>query len=206
LVWRGSSRRTVAPNAAASGAPQERCPRAIRDEYGEAYSLGFERTTRFLISRGVSRGNAEELSQEAWVRGWEHLHQLRSESAVGNWVNTIALNLFRNEMRRKKVMQPLMEIQSDLKTDIASIDISRILTLCRPGERALLEHQLNGATVNEVAGVAGVSRTAIRIRMLRTRRAVRARLERRAAKLRELQVFALVSENQNVAVSPTGHT
>jgi RNA polymerase sigma factor (sigma-70 family) len=141
------------------------------------------------MSRGVSRGHAEELSQEAWVRGWEHLHQLRGKSAVGNWVNTIALNVFRNELRRERIIQPLMETQSGLRADIAAIDVGRILSLCRPGERALLEHQLNGVTVNEVARIAGVTNTAIRIRLLRARRAVRARLEQRAAKLRESQAL-----------------
>jgi DNA-directed RNA polymerase specialized sigma24 family protein len=108
---------------------------------------------------------------------------------VGNWVNTIALNVFRNELRRERIIQPLMETQSGLRADIAAIDVGRILSLCRPGERALLEHQLNGVTVNEVARIAGVTNTAIRIRLLRARRAVRARLEQRAAKLRESQAL-----------------
>jgi len=191
LAWIGSSRRTVDLGTPASGAPQERRPQSIRDEYGDAYILGSERTTRFLMSRGVSRSRAEELSQEAWVRGWEHLHQRRGESAVGSWVNTIALNLFRNELRRERLTQPLMEVQSGLRANIAAIDVGRILSLCRPGERALLEHQLNGVTVNEVARVAGVTTTAIRIRLLRARRAIRARLEQRAARLRESQALLL---------------
>jgi DNA-directed RNA polymerase specialized sigma24 family protein len=69
--------------------------------------------------------------------------------------------------------------------DIASIDIDRILSHCRPAERVLLEHQLDGTTMDEVARVFGVTRAAIRLRLLRARRAVRARLEERAAKLRE---------------------
>jgi len=133
--------------------------------------------------------HAEELSQAAWARGWEHLHQLRGESAV-NWVNTIALNMFRSELRREKFMQPLMEIQSRIRMDIAAIDVGRVLSLCRPCERTLLEHQLKGSTINEVAQASGVTNTAIRIRLMRTRRAVRARLEQRAARLRELAVSA----------------
>jgi hypothetical protein len=90
------------------------------------------------------------------------------------------LNLFRNQLRRDKSMQPLTEIQSGFRIDIDAIDVGRILSYCRPGERALLEYQLNGVTVNEVARVAGITSTAIRIRLLRARRAVRARLEQRA--------------------------
>jgi RNA polymerase sigma factor (sigma-70 family) len=132
------------------------------------------------MSRGASSSHAEELSQAAWARGWEHLHQFRGTSCVSTWVKTIALNLFRNQLRRDKSMQPLTEIQSGFRIDIDAIDVGRILSYCRPGERALLEYQLNGVTVNEVARVAGITSTAIRIRLLRARRAVRARLEQRA--------------------------
>lgn len=175
----------VAHNAPHRDALRQGCPIGLRDGYGDAYTQGFERTARFLLSRGASPGHAEELAQAAWVRGWECLHQLRENSAVGTWVNAIALNLFRNELRRGKYMQPLMETQSSFRMDIAAIDAVRVLNYCRPGERALLEHQLIGATVEEIAQVTGVTRTAIRIRLLRARRAVRARLEQRATRLRE---------------------
>ena len=189
MVWSELSRPTVALNSPVRDDPQERCPKAIRDEFGDAYLLGLERTIRFLMSRGLTRGLAEELSQEAWVRGWEHLHQLRGHSSLGTWVNTIALNLFRNELRRNRFTQPLMDAKSGPRVDIAAIDVGRILSFCRPGERALLENQLKGMTVDEVARIAGVTSTAIRLRMLRVRRAVRARLEQRAARLRESRVL-----------------
>jgi len=184
--------KTVALNASAGDAFQERCSEAIRDEYGDAYILGLQRTARFLMNRGAPPGHAEELSQAAWVRGWERLHQFRGESAVSAWVNTIALNLFRGELPQVRSTQPLTETQSDFRMDIAAIDASRILSFCRPGDRALLEHQLNGVTVDELARVFGVTSTAIRIRLLRARRAVRVRLEQRAARLRGSRLLALM--------------
>lgn len=181
-----------APSASRSGALHKECATAIREEYGNAYVAGFDRTARFLMSRGVPPAHAEELSQAAWVRGWERLHQLRGESGVSTWVNTIALNLFRNELRRGRSAQPLGKIHSDFRMDMASIDVDRILSYCRPAERVLLEHQLDGTAMDEVARVFGVTRAAIRIRLLRARRAVRARLEQRAAKLRGSAALASV--------------
>jgi len=186
--------------ASRSSALHKECAKAIREEYGNAYIAGFDRTARFLMSRGVPPEHAEELSQAAWVRGWERLHQLRGESGVSTWVNTIALNLFRNELRRERPAQPLVKVQSNFRMDIAAIDVGRILSYCRPGERALLEHQLDGATVNEVARVFGVTNTAIRLRLLRARRAVRARLEQRAAKLRGSSALDPVRANGQLAV------
>lgn len=198
---KGSSASSAgAVNASPSGALHKECAKAIREEYGNAYIAGFDRTARFLMSRGVPPGHAEELSQAAWVRGWERLHQLRGESGVSTWVNTIALNLFRNELRRERSAQSLMKIQSNFRMDMASIDVDRILSYCRPAERVLLEHQLDGATMDEVARVFGVTRTAIRIRLLRARRAVRARLEKRAARLRGSAALASVRANRQLAV------
>ena len=194
----GPSPPTIALSLSARGARQEGCPEAIRDQYGDAYTLGFEQTARFLRSRGVSPSHAEELSQAAGVRGWGCWHQLRRESAVTTWINTIALNLFRNELRRERHMHPLVEIQSGFQVSIAAIDAGRVLSCCSAGERILLEHQLNGLTIAETAQLAGVTRTAIRLRLLRARRAVRARLEQRARRLRESPVRALMRTNRNV--------
>jgi DNA-directed RNA polymerase specialized sigma24 family protein len=60
-----------------------------RDGYGQAYQRGFDRTVGFLVSRGVDRDSANEVAQAVWLRGWERLPQLRNESLVVTWVNTI---------------------------------------------------------------------------------------------------------------------
>jgi DNA-directed RNA polymerase specialized sigma24 family protein len=44
---------------------------------------------------------------------------------------------------------------------------------------------MNGATTEEIARKQGVSETAIRIRLLRARRATRSRLEKRALQLQQ---------------------
>ena len=155
-----------------------------RDGYGLAYQKGFDLTVRFLLSRGAEREGAREISQAAWVRGWERLHQLRDESMVITWVNTIALNAFRRLMRRDPLRQELPEIVSPHGIDTAVIDMKRILTFCRPAERKLFEEQIRGVTTGELARQEGVSETAIRIRLLRARRATRMRLEKRALRLR----------------------
>jgi len=154
-----------------------------RDGYGLAYQKGFDLTIRFLLSRGAQREHAMEIAQGAWVRGWERLHQLRDEATVVTWVNTIALNAYRRVMRREAPAQELPEIVSPHGIDIAAIDINRILNYCRPSERVLFEQQMYGATTEEIARKQGVTETAIRIRLLRARRATRSRLENRAMQL-----------------------
>lgn len=161
-----------------------------RDGYGLAYQRGFDLTVRFLLSRGAEREYAMEVAQGAWVRGWERLHQLRDESMVITWVNTIALNAYRRVMRREAPSQELPEVVSPQGIDFAAIDVHRILNYCRPSERILFEQQMYGATTEEIARKQGVTVTAIRIRLLRARRATRSRLEKRATELKDRHASA----------------
>jgi DNA-directed RNA polymerase specialized sigma24 family protein len=143
--------------------------------FGQAYQAGFERTIRFLISRGAPRDGAQEAAQAAWARGWERLHQLRNDDQLLTWVNTIALNMYRRILQtEERFNQPMPELYSRMRIDMAAIDVARILQFCRPRERQLLELQMQGATTEEIARDNGVTETAIRIRLMRARRAARA--------------------------------
>ena len=150
-----------------------------REAYGNAYQKGFNLTTRFLISRGVPRDLARDVAQAAWVKGWERLAQLRNESMVVTWVNAIALNVHRSVLRSEKGSQSLPEFYSRVELNLAAIDIQKILRFCAPRDRALLELQMQGDTAEEIARKQGVTETAIRIRLLRARRAARSRAERK---------------------------
>jgi len=68
---------------------------AIRRRFRHRLHSAFPFTTKFLQSRGVQTEAAPDLAQAAWVRGWECRRQLRSDSALRTWVNTVAWNLFR---------------------------------------------------------------------------------------------------------------
>ncbi|MES1262382.1 MAG: RNA polymerase sigma factor [Acidobacteriota bacterium] len=153
-----------------------------REAYGSAYQQGFDQTVRFLVSRGIRSDSAREAAQAGWVNGWEQLHQLRNESFLKTWVNTIALNYHRQRLRGDACLCPLFEVSGKPagNTTLAAIDIERILSACSPSDRQLFERWLRGATLSEIADEMGITSTAARIRFLRARRAVRTRLERAA--------------------------
>ena len=73
------------------------------EAYGKAYQHGFDRTIRLLLSRGARSECAREAAQAAWAKGWERIDQLRNESVVTTWVNTIALNCYRRVMRSETI-------------------------------------------------------------------------------------------------------
>ncbi len=166
--------------------------------YGEAYQAGFDRTVRFLLSRGADGDGAVEAAQGAWVRGWERLHQLRDERMLLTWVNTIALNLYRGLLRKERMAVPLRETHSEFEIDLTPIDMQTVLRLCHRRERTLLEMQIQGITVGEIAGQRGVSKTAIRIRLMRARRSARERMEKaRLQRLRRTCPSSLEGVNVN---------
>lgn len=111
----------------------------------------------------------------------ERLSQLRNESMVTTWVNTIAMNVHRTALRSEKPRAALADFHTRAELNLAAIDVARILKFCAPRDRALLELQMQGDTAEEIARKQGVTETAIRIRLLRARRAARSRAEKKTA-------------------------
>lgn len=143
-----------------------------REEFGAAYNRGYNMTVRFLVSRGLQYDSAQETAQAAWAKGWERLSQLRDPSMVLTWMNSIALNLHRSCMRREPFLQTLPELSTPPKVNLAAIDVRRILQTCRVNDRVVLQrHYLEGYKVQEIARAHGWTETAVRIRLLRARRA-----------------------------------
>jgi RNA polymerase sigma factor (sigma-70 family) len=144
-----------------------------QEEYGSAYNKGYHLTVRFLVSRGLSYDSAQETAQAAWVKGWERLGQLRDSSMVLTWMNSIALNIHRSYLRREPFLQALPELPSPPKINLAAIDVRRMLKACKHNDRLVLQrHYLEGYKVQEIARAHGWTETAVRIRLLRARRAV----------------------------------
>jgi DNA-directed RNA polymerase specialized sigma24 family protein len=149
-----------------------------REGYGEAYANGYDRTVRFLCSRAIPGESAREFAQAAWARGWERIGQLRNDSMLLTWVNTIALNYFRASSRRAIACAVTNELPGHDGVSFAAIEVDRILRRCEPRDRDLFEQYLSGATAGEIARARNVSETAVRIRFLRARRAALSHMQR----------------------------
>jgi RNA polymerase sigma-70 factor (ECF subfamily) len=49
--------------------------------------------------------DALDLSQEAWVKGWQRLKQFQGESSFSTWITRIVINLCLDALRRRKRQQ-----------------------------------------------------------------------------------------------------
>ena len=146
-----------------------------REEFGEIYKRGFTTTVRFLMSKGVPYDLAEETAQDAWLRAWERLPQLRQSSMAVAWVNSIARNLHLQHLRGKPVSLELnSHLPAPASIDISAIVVQQALRLCRQSDRILLrQFYIEGVNVGDIARYQGLSHAGVRIRLLRARRSLR---------------------------------
>lgn len=82
----------------------------LREQFQAEYREYWRMTVNLVRKRrlGISSELSEEIAQAAWVEGWIKIEQFRGESALHNWVNTIASNMTAATFRRKnKFTQPL---------------------------------------------------------------------------------------------------
>ncbi len=132
-----------------------------------------------VVERMVGE-EAEDLVQEALLRAYLGLSQLRDPARFGAWLCGIAVNLAKMRLRRRALEARLfVEATSD-----GGFEERELLLLVRdavdvlpPGQRdAVLMHYIDGLSCEEVAVLLGSSPGAIRVRLHRARQRLREQL------------------------------
>jgi RNA polymerase sigma factor (sigma-70 family) len=174
------------------------------EEYFRALGDAFEkirpRVIRFLCSRGATLDEAEEATQEAALRVVEKFAQLRVPTMFTTWTSSIALNIQCVVKRRGKLFVSLSKCRGSKFPDLTGTTIpvdradprdfeqmamarclvERALANVKPAERRLLEmYDIEGHGTVTVGAELGISRTAVRIRVMRARRNAKTQVEKR---------------------------
>ena len=154
----------------------------------------------FLGRMGMGQAQAEDIAQETFLRAWTHLHSFEPERAqFGTWLFTIARNLACNALQYSP---PQREIQDAEIPEQACKQPGPAQTLERAQQHALLQSALrqlpmadrsalalvyvHELALADVARIEGVSLAAIKTRLHRAR-----------AKLRELLPSTFQSETRH---------
>lgn len=148
----------------------------LKHIYAEAYQAGYKKTASYLRALGADPATADEISQAAWVRGWERLSQLRDASSVLQWVNTIARRELATRFRQPRFVdlsELCREPAAAPSLDLLAIDLRCALQKCNSQRRKLLEAFLAGHSNRELAMLTGKSLGAIHARMYRARQELR---------------------------------
>lgn len=145
-----------------------------------------ERLFNFLIQRTRNHAQAEDLSQEAFIRAWRRIHQYNPQWKFTTWLFTIAARLHMNEQslaRNKRVHQDVQNVSltaQDHDPSASASDGEQRHTLWSIAEENLKPDQYlvlwlryaEGMAVKDIAGVLGKTSVTTRVLLFRARNAL----------------------------------
>jgi len=156
-----------------------------RDAFGYLAERHQDAVFRFLAGYVGDHHAAEELAQEALLRGYRWIHQLQYSDGARAWLISIARNLarrwLRRHTRRRTVSLPADLQASEGRSATAErFDaVLRALAGLRAADREVVVlFELDGLSYVEIATITGRSEPALRSRLMRARRRLRAILEK----------------------------
>jgi RNA polymerase sigma-70 factor (ECF subfamily) len=157
----------------------ERSRKGDRKAYGELVRRHSRRV--FAICLGIlgNSHDAEDVAQQALVRGFERLATLEKGSEFAAWVAAIARNLCIDFGRRKRPKEPLEANQPEsAATTEAFPDVHEALKRLPEEYRLpLVLYYFDGQSTQKVAGALNISPAGVLTRLSRARRKLRKILE-----------------------------
>jgi len=157
------------------------------EEFDISYQQRFASTVRYLSFRGLHSDAANEWAQAAWSRAWERRHQLRTDADLPKWVNSIAINMYRNALQSTRNTVQLWDAEirvSEFGFD-KGILANELLNLTAAVDRKLLHQRFYmGHSDAEIARDYGISELAVRLRFYRAKVRLQATLARPPGRLR----------------------
>ena len=112
---------------------------AARDGDAQAYEELVYRHRDKIYARAFSMVRNEEqaldLSQEAWIKAWQRLHQFHGDSSFATWITRITINLSLDFLRKAKRQRA----ESVEALEESSGGVERLLPVINPNPTARLE-------------------------------------------------------------------
>ncbi len=140
-----------------------------------------------LVRRMLSDDEADEVTQDVFVRVWQKLGTFRGESAFGTWLHRLAVNVVlarRAELgtRRKRYYDDdarLELVSANRPAPELSMDFEQALARLPEGARQIFVlHDVEGYRHEEIAGMLGLAAGTSKSQLHRARMALRQHLDR----------------------------
>jgi RNA polymerase sigma-70 factor (ECF subfamily) len=140
-----------------------------------------------LARRMLSPDEANEATQDVFVRAWQKIGSYRGEAAFGTWLHRLAVNVM---LGKRNVLK--LERERHLEDDSAlallparaqradlSVDFEAALVRLPPGARQVFVlHDVEGYRHEEIAGLLGVTTGTTKAQLHRARMLLRGHLDR----------------------------
>ena len=153
-----------------------------------------------------SEDEANDLLQETFLRVWQHKMSYDFRFAFSTWIYTIALNLARNELRRRKKIKFLdifdfadklaaKEEKKDTSANLKTLLESEMKRLPEKYKTAFLLRDVDNLSYEEIAQVLAVPLGTVKSRVNRARAILRTRLKPRLEESYELSKGTILPIN-----------
>jgi len=145
----------------------------------------------YLLMRrlGHSRQVSEDLTQESFLRAWQHINQLRGGKALNSWLYRIAVNVSNAYLRRHKgqgtadmeLVKPAHDNNNFAavpeKMEQLALVKAAMLQLPEKLKQTLVLHYLQQLTISEAAQAIGIRKGTFKSRLSRALEALKKQLE-----------------------------
>ncbi|HWP30204.1 MAG TPA: sigma-70 family RNA polymerase sigma factor [Fimbriimonadales bacterium] len=149
---------------------------------------------RYVYQMLHSRDEAEDITQEAFVRAFQNLHRFRKQAKFSTWIVRIAMNLCTDRVRMNsrrasleqqeaagalewmtigKTINPTEEMERERRAEIVR---KALLGMPAHHRSVLILRDFEEKDYHEIAEILGCSVGGAKLRVLRARRALRDRL------------------------------
>ena len=163
-----------------------------RAAFTALYERCVDRVYRHVYYRVSSHADAEDITQEAFVKAWQSIDKYKRTGApFVTWIITIAGNLVIDHYRRQQKVvvtdeiyevKPAEQVQDPSREAEVNFDNAiikeAVLKLKGDKQRVILMHFIDGLTYEEIAGALNKSEGAIRVIQYRALGELRSLLER----------------------------
>jgi len=151
----------------------------------------------------ISREEAEDIVQETFVRVYQHRDSFDFKHCFSTWLYTIALNLARNELRKKKrykfvdifdLQNKEVEVAVDAKipSNLGPAIESAVASLPEKYKTAFLLRDIEEVSYEEIARILSVPLGTVKSRVNRARSILRDKLKPRMEERNALSKGALL--------------
>ena len=128
---------------------------------------------------------AEDITQETFIRVYQHYHEFDGKSSLKTWITQIAINLCKNEMRTKwwknrEDAKVLDILEGDASYDDyldSQLIVGEIAKLPQKYREVILLYYYQELSVQEVADILGERTSTVKTRLSRARAMLKPKLE-----------------------------
>jgi RNA polymerase sigma-70 factor (ECF subfamily) len=130
----------------------------------------YEAIFRFLRNLTGSKEDAEDLTQQTFLRAWEALPGFRGDSSLSTWLHSIAYREYTHWLRSRREFVPLDEIV-DMPDEQANQNLEAVLLrwaiyrLDPEHREVFVLYYVQGFSVNEIAKIIGVPAGTVKSRL-----------------------------------------